>query len=667
MLDAVKAAAKALVAAVSPGDVPPEVKDGEEYYRKSLAEQKPHHPTWFMNVACFLGQQWLDWNGATGWLQQSAAPSWRVRLTTNLILPTLRTLIAKELESDPSFYGMPTQDSEEARGAARLATQLCEGWYYGEDFQNLYVRALHWRRCTGASYLWALWDPSRGREIEVPAKDEMGNPAIGEDGQPQTSTINEGDVHFDLSNSFETMLQPGGSENFSEHTRVMRAKFMDVQEIEDRWGVEVKPEARNNETTYLLRVQMLIDASGMRGGSAAENEATKNKALVKEYFELPTKQYPRGRHFMYANGTVIIPSEDLNYFYNGRRCLPVCEIMDIFIPGRAYRSGLVEHITPLNIQYNKLTSAAIESLNLLGKPKILSPEGCLDEDVFTNEPGEIVEYKQVPGGGRPEAFKPPEIPEYFFRVRDGLPSQLEDVSSVHEVSKGRLPRRANSGVAIKALQAGDDTPVGLSTRSLASGLSRLMSIALQQARENYSETRLVRKVGPNRQVELQNFLGTDLKDCDMVRVEIDHRMGRAEKQDIAMRLLEMGKISMQEAIQLLDTPDLNMIADNSGGERQYVDLENLNMAKGIAYPVGQFETHGMHIDGHTRFLNSPQGHQLPPEVQQIFQQHIAQHEALAMAQAKPPAAAGGPNLPQGAPPPPPEAEQAPGAGEGLVQ
>lgn len=648
--DAFQAAASAVASAFST-EKPREIVDGEAFYAAAMAEQRSFHQTWFQNIAAFVGQHWLNWNASSNFLQESAAPSWRVRLTANFVLPNVRTQVAKLLRNNPRFFGMPGKDDPAARQSAKIAGRVFEGVYHQHDFQNRLIRLAHWAKMTGTSWLWPLWDPGRGRQWTDTVKGQDGQDVLDDNGQPVLQTFTAGDIVYEVTNSFETIMQPGAPEDFDEHRRIMRAKWMHVKDIEDRWGKKVQEEKVKTDTSFHARVLALVDAAGLkRLSDAGDGGVLKDHALVKELFEVPTREFPNGRDFIYANGVVLEETHSLDYWYNGRRALPCAKLDDIFVPGRAQGMSTIENTAQLNFAFNKLTSAALENLNLLGRPKVLSPVGSLEDNTFTSEPGEIVEYTSI-GGLKPEAFKPPEVPNYFFTVRDSLPMLIEEVTSVHEVSKGRLPRRANSGVAIEALQNADDTQVSLNVKNLAGCLTRAMSIALNTMQEKYVEERLSRMVGPSHELDVKAFKGADLKGADMVRVVIDHDMSRSERVSVGEMLLSNKVITVDQFLQIVELGDLNVIFDQDAAQSQYANYENMGMAKGVLHPVGQFENHAAHMQSHDAFLNSPLGQRLDPEIRAFIEQHMHEHQAFNAAQTTPlTSAPSGPALAAPAPP-----------------
>lgn len=656
---AVKKVATSAVAALGSEETPREVIDGEKFYKEGLEDQKAFHPIWYRNVAMYLGHQWLDWSSAQNWLQESASPTWRVKMTENIVMPLVRAAISNELDSNPRFYGMPSTSTPEAKGAARIAGRILEGKYYDEDFVNLFERLRLWARMTGSAYLFALWDP---RADKVWMGDEL-DPATGQPvidpatGQPKQKEYATGDIDYSVANSFEVILQRGAVEDFRKHRRIMRVQIMDVKDIKENWDKDVHPETLTIDTMYQTRIMSLVDGSGRSRTQTSEGQILKDSALVKHMFELPTKEFPNGREFVYANGVVLVPTGDLDYFYCGKRALPVGKTDDIKAPGRCQGDSGINHIAPVQVQVNKGVSAIIENGNSMNRPKVLSPVGSLRDEVFTDEPGEVVEYVPGPNGQKPEPYKPPEMPAYVLENIPRMKATAQDIYGMHDVSTGRLPRRATSGKAIDALQSADDAPLGLSMRSCGSALSRVFSISLDQMQRKYDEKRIVRMVGRDHEVEVMEFKGADLKGCDFVRVVFAPHLTRGQKIDLATKLFEMKAISQKQLFEMMELGDMDAIFDQDSFQTNYIEHENMDLAKGVVVPVGPMDDDDLHIKKHLDFAQGPAA-TASPDVALNIKNHVDLHKQQQMMKMQPapneptpPGLPGPAGAPQMAPPP----------------
>jgi len=614
-------------------NVPDHLKEAEQFYIAALDDQKQYLPTWYMNIAYFIGLHWSEWNNASNWMQNKPLATWKVRFVANLIMPTIRTEAAKLLKSNPYISVTPANSTQPAESAARMGTRIMEGKYYEDNFQRKLYHLVMWFLVCGSSFMFTLWDKNKGKRWSEKVTDP-------ETGEEIDKLFTMGDVVDEIDGPFNVLLEPAAPEDFNEHQRIMRVRVRDVDFLKDKYGVEVPPEPIDEATMFQFRVGSLIGLQRSHGiMPATRKRDLKNVALVKEFFELPTGKHPNGLHQMYANGVELEESGNLDYWYMGERAIPASKFDHMTIPGRAWGESIIPHIAPANILFNKMTSQAIENSNLLGRPKIISPQGSLDEEAFTDEPGEIIEYRPI-GGNKPEPFKPPEMPQYAIQLRDSMPQLMAEISGIHDVARGKLPRRATSGKAIDLLQDADDTRIGLTTKNLGSSLQRAMSIKLELMKKHYTENRLIKKLGPDHKMEIIEFKGSDLKDADTVIVKMSSALSRGAKIQIAMKLAESKLIPADMVLKVLELGELNMIYDQDSDQINYAGIENFGMAKGETHEVMPFEPHEVHLKTHLQFARA-MGPKISQEAHAILQEHMDAHKAMFAASAGPTVPPGG--------------------------
>ena len=133
-----------------------------------------------------------------------------------------------------------------------------------------------------------------------------------------------------------------------------------------------------------------------------------NSAVVHEYWELPSSEYPRGRRITTCSDKVLLYAEDIGFGEqdDSPRELPFFPFCHINVPGRLIPTCVVEQLIPVQREYNRSRSQIIENKNLVGNPMLIYPTGALNEEP-TNEPGQILEYN--PGAGKPEYLNPPAL------------------------------------------------------------------------------------------------------------------------------------------------------------------------------------------------------------------------------------------------------------------
>src|SRR5215217_377848 len=94
----------------------------DELLNASRAVRRPFESQWLLNLAMFLGHQWISVDQA-GMIYMPSIGDERVTLTLNLIKPAVRSDIAKMTKSTPAWLGVPKNSDDQEVQAARLREQ----------------------------------------------------------------------------------------------------------------------------------------------------------------------------------------------------------------------------------------------------------------------------------------------------------------------------------------------------------------------------------------------------------------------------------------------------------------------------------------------------------------------------------------------------------------
>ena len=90
-------------------------------------------------------------------------------------------------------------------------------------------------------------------------------------------------------------------------------------------------------------------------------------ALVKEFWERPTKDHPQGRLIVVANGVLLYYLDRLPYMVgdDNRPALPFTKCVCITRPGCFWGKSIVQRMIPLQRRYNAVRNRIAEYLNRL--------------------------------------------------------------------------------------------------------------------------------------------------------------------------------------------------------------------------------------------------------------------------------------------------------------
>jgi hypothetical protein len=524
------------------------------------------------------------------------------------------------------FYAVPSTLDQEDVSAARLATKVVENIYSSSEFAEIKDELALWVIVAGIVDLFVIYDPDAGRELYLEEKDPAtGIPMINPiTGKPMMKIVNTGDIIFDVASPFE-IIRDMSTSRLQECAAICRKKIRSVEYIKDKYGVDVPSEKVPSDFDYAVKVMNMVN----QDKNTDIIQQLTGVCIVKDYYERPTKKYPRGRHLITAGNKELINST-LKTKLNGKYEWPLVTFTGNKVVGRLMPMDFIQGALPLQWKYNRSRSMMIENLNTLSRPKIFAAEGEIPSGKFTDEPGEIVEY--VPGlsASGPIPVKMPEIPSYFLDNLKYLTAEIDDVMNVHDISRGVLPRRATSGFALSILEEKDSSVLGPVIKSFRTGMEKAFAFALGLARDNYTESRTMKIFGKAGELEgLRNWTGADLKSVDDVRIvqDTDLPSSRTGKLEFATGLAEKGLISPKSALKLMNLSHLSQLEDEQpfGDDVRYAEMENFNMLKGIQQLPSEFEEFPAHLSVHLKMMKSKV---LPPDIIKIIDIHINQTKQL---------------------------------------
>lgn len=534
----------------------------DAFYKAMLPVHQVHERQWYLNISNLAGNQWTVWNAAARRFVLPPAPTWRVRLVVNKLLPIARIQMAKLAERRKTFYVAPEHsDQQELVGAAKTGTKYISAISEGENFSALDDDIDAWLVSCGVAHMFVGYDSDEGVELEEVIKKEDGTPELNPvNGQPVKRTFHTGDLVFSVDTPFE-VIPDYSVINWDEMRAVCRIKIRSVDYIKEKYGVEVAPD--NLSMDYSAMIKTMEQATTL-GGTMDLQTLLSNACMLKDYYENPSKDYPKGRHIITAGGKKLFEGP-LKTKYKGKWTIPVITYGAIKIAGRLMYMAPLEPLLPLQWEYNKCRSSMIEDDNRVGRPKLLSPVDSIIGSAYTDQPGEHLEYDPA-AGPAPFYLQAPQPSMSKLKNLERLDSEMLEIGGVHDISMGRLPRRATSGFALSILDEKDNTVMAPMIESKQRGHRKVFSMALGIAEDEFLETRKMKIVGEKHKFEELEFRGADIKGQNDVRILPDDPFptSRAAKLEFAISLAN-AKILSPRAIRRM----LNMT--------EFVEMDDMLM------------------------------------------------------------------------------------------
>jgi hypothetical protein len=512
----------------------------------------------YMNIAFFLGYQWIGWSDGTGWIQKAEDAEMRYHLVYNLLQPAVRTQVSRTMSHKPWVTCLPTTAEEEDVQAARLGTKLLQHWRRRLFTPTLEAEFYTWQAVCGTAFWRVGWDAYAGRSIiqrplapfgegilsphraeafrARPAKPDTRAPferylaesieaagSGGVGGSPESEAaieeLPEGDVLLEVVNPFEIYPEPG-VESWDKASWVIHARRRSRDDVRAAWGDTVARTALGIPANTLTegpgfnpdRVPKSGDPQNLNALFGV-SEKVEDDIPVVEYWERPSKGFPSGRHVLVV-GSVLVHDGHNPFPFND---VPLVHVPFERVPGTVWGRGMVESVRPMQEEFNRTISQLAEARDYSSFPKVLVPRGTnLSPIVGDNLPGEFWEYS---GAMPPHVMQAPQMPAYMGTILQQSYQMFMDLTHQHEVTRGTTPPNVEYGIAIQLLHEADNSPLRSTYDMIDDGLVRVSRMLLAVAQKYYTEPRYLRLVGQRKEPQVIAFTGSDLHGIVDVYVE----------------------------------------------------------------------------------------------------------------------------------------------------
>jgi len=588
------------------------------FYKENKDLHEANCKQWLYNLSMQRGNQWASYS-EDGKLIVPGAPTWRLRLVYNKLLPLSITQRHKLMPDNPTINVRPAgTGSEIDKKNADTARALLRAKWKEEDFQEELEEMTRWMVPCTMGYMLTLWDGRSGTEL--------------------AEGVGTGEQMFEAPSPFEII--PDYTETRFKHLRrFLRFKVRSLEYIKYRYGKDVKAQKIDPASMFQLKAQALST------GRQQDVEKMFDKhAVVMDLWEMPSKEYPNGFHHVCTEDVdltapagqknVVAPDTlDPYYFLSNkvkRYFLPLDAAQMIQMPGMLVGTNCVEQAIPAQCCYNKGVSTIQENANRLGRTKVLAPAGKIPKGAMIENPAEIITEYDESVEGEIIIVKPPEMAQYHLNHIYKQPAEMQDSFGIHEATQGVLPRRATSGKAIGFLIGQDDERHLDPKSDVDKVIGHAFTKALNLMANGYTEDRIKDLIGDDGKLVSRSLKGEELRVID-VTITRDTALPKsaADRMDLAMEILDKKATKEQMDIvfaimQAQNIEDLKAILTGSSeAEEIYARMENFDMMKLISRPVSLGENHLMHIGIHEGMLKNPN---TSADAKMLDMAHIQSHQ-----------------------------------------
>lgn len=489
-----------------------EVYNGSQGYLESLAR------IWDQNIQFYEGNQWVQYNQQTRRYQDiPLTPKNRFipRPVDNQILPIVQTITSIFTRNRATASVRPNSTNEADINAAKISERIVDGKWEIDNEDINYIQAAKIALLTGTVFRKDYWDPSKG-----PFHQQLGA-SIGDNA---VSILDAFRVIPDLQAKswfIESSVQTLGW---------IRSRFN--KESPGYTGLAGKVK----EETGLSNL-MQIHNNLKVGTSSGSDGNLKNCVVVKECYIAPTDKYPdglmvimAGPHVLYINKS---PYFDPRY-EDSWHPYSIFKWEDPVF--RFHGISLVENLVPLQKKLNSIDSIVELSRRTMVNPIWMIPNGCgLAEGYLTGAPGLNVIYNPVgASGARPERVPGVGLPADVYREREMTLEQLHSIAGDNQVLQGQRPQGVNTASQMSMMLEQSfskfSTPIQQWEKFIESSQTKKLRLIAKNYQEPRPELYKTLKAlnRDNLEVEIKDFLGSDLRDNVNVRIEAGSNLPKSK-------------------------------------------------------------------------------------------------------------------------------------------
>lgn len=596
-------------------------KEITEDFERRREERRSLESGWLLNMNFYSGNQYCDVSPFGGVQKEDERFYWQSRRVFNHIAPMVESRIAKLEKLRPKLSVRAFSDEDADVKTAKLATGVLRYAQERIRFAETASKVTIWAEVCGSGFYKVAWDEKGGRQV-----------AVDENGAP----VYEGEVSVTAVSPFEIYPDKLSAESVEELGSLIHARVVTVDEVYERFGVEVQ----GVETSELTLTgysepsagKLPLDSVGMRA------TAEKVGVILIERYQRPSGKFPDGKLEIVAGGKLLYTGV-LPYINGERseRVFPFVKQDCMRLPSAFFGASIVDRLIPVQRAYNAVRNRKHEFLNRLSMGVLTVEDGSVDIDELSEEglqPGKILVYRQ--GGKAPEMLDTGSLPAEFAVEEEWLEKEFALISGVSDLSKNSTPTNVTSATGLQLLLAQDETRLSATLKSMESALKEVGRQILRLYREFAGSARLMTLTGENKQIQVKYFNATDLSVND-VQFETEEAETPDEKRETVLKLYQAGLFTDDDG--KISTVNKNRILDafGFGSFENARDISALHIAKAseenyelksVEVAVDEYDEHSLHITEHTRYLLSSELKKSTKkqEIKERFSAHIRAHK-----------------------------------------
>jgi hypothetical protein len=522
-------------------------------YAKSKSERQRKQSQWYVNMAMFYGQHWVERTssltpgGYDNKLFVPKKPGYKERKTINRTRAFVRSELSKFVGQNPTAIVVPATSDDDDTRAAYAAEQAWESISTNRKLPYHFSRAQWWTIVTGTGFIKTWWDQGCV--------------------DPKNNIV--GDIRYGAVTPFHLFIPDLREHDIEDQPFVINAYIKPVGWCRTYFGKEL---GDAKITPTVSSANQIIEAGHLNLGSAQEPDS----CIIYEAWLKP------GAHPLFPNGAVVIQIDDVivsvtpdgmpydhqEYPFTKFEHIPTATF---------YGDSPLVDTNPLQKEFNQMRSDIAEAGKRMARPQLLAMQGSIITSKMTNEPGQIILYR--PGSQPPTPLQLSPLPQYYVDQQDRILADWEEITGQHDASKGQAPTGVTAGTAINYLQERDDNFLTTEYQSVERGWERIAGQTLNLFVQYVDLPRKIKVIGADESFDTLILSGSDLKNGTDIRMERGSSISQSQagKQAQVQSLFALGIIDQPTALRLLEVGGVQKVLDIMKVAERKAQRENSKM------------------------------------------------------------------------------------------
>lgn len=638
----------------------------DDFLRRAILGRTLIERKWFTSIMFDRGNQWLHFSLEQDRFARAGSKKKIPRPVTNKYKSTKNSLVSALLSFDPRLVYAPQTSNADDLHTAQIATNVIKTLEFEWGWERKKAEALPWLVLTGGVFFVGSFDENGGpveerevhecigrstkqctytstgdeQECPVCASKGIKSPMVPvtdpETGEAEMTLVPQGEMSLEVVSPFEMFVDMSVGDMKDQET-VVRVHRKSKQWVGAKLGLSQTELDQLPDATV---AGIGINGDALRYRTALAHFVSlsevqyKDKVDVIEVWQKPTTQWPLGFHLVRVGGK-IIHLEVYPYITNERRIYSNV----VYVPYER-ETGSFYGTTPMfSLIEKQRTRNRLEALVLMAAMRMANPVWIVPEPgtrmSLSGDAGLVVYYTPGAQGGQPPRRDEgiPVPPSIVLLIRD-IDAEFDTLVGLSEITKGQRPLSARTSSAYEKLEEVARSRQSGLFHNWTLGLADLQLMGFELFRMVQPEGRYARMSGDGTGTwTVQKIQEVDLKGGVDIAPEPGGSQPRTavERQAMMSMLLQQGLINVQDPKVLLTfyrLYGLTEMAPDVDKNMMQISREHDRFRKTKEIQRHPWDNDQMHVQEHQALMLTEEFEELPPEEQQIFLEHMGEHQQI---------------------------------------